>query len=161
MKIWQAIRDRNETVGRPRRRRRGFTLMEASLAATIIGVGFLATLNLIAAGTRSNTEGAEQTTGMNLARAIREGTVSMPFASVRNLDKKTYSPPVNSSGITLGGMTNWQQKITVTAVNPQKLTQDIVDANATACRVKVNVNHNGNKVAEMTWYVFAPAVYPP
>jgi Tfp pilus assembly protein PilV len=146
---------------RPRRRRGGFTLMEASLATAIIGIGFLATLNLLAAGTRANIEGSEQTQGMNLARAIREGTVSMTFNNIRALNNVTYSPPVDSRGVQLSGMPDWQQKITVTAVTPTQLTQDIVDANATACRVKSTVSRNGTKVAEMSWYIFAPTVYPP
>jgi Tfp pilus assembly protein PilV len=147
---------------RPRRLSRGgFTLLEASLATTIIGVGFLAALTLIAAGTRTNAEGAEQTTGMNLARAIREATLPMSFTAIRALDKTTYSPPVDSRGVTINDLKNWQQKITVTAVTPTQLTQDIVDVNGTACRVKVSVRHNGNKVAEMSWYIFAPATYPP
>jgi len=55
-----------------RRARRGFTLIEAALTTVIIGVGVMSMMQLLAAGTASNLGSAELTTGINLAKNIRE-----------------------------------------------------------------------------------------
>ena len=47
---------RNTFGNSPRRRARGFTLLEASLASVIVGVGFLGMLQLLAAGTLTNLD---------------------------------------------------------------------------------------------------------
>jgi type II secretory pathway pseudopilin PulG len=136
--------------------RRGFTLIEATLATIIVGVGCVASLNLIAAGTLSNLEGAEQTTGINLARSIREMTVNQTFATVRGLNGVSYSPPKDGRGSDLTQCPGWQQSIAVQAVNPSKLIQDIVDPNAAALRVTVTTKRNGRIVCNLSWYLFAP-----
>ena len=59
-------------VAQSRRRNRGFTLIEAAMTTVIIGVGFVAMLQLLATGTASNIEGAQTTTGINLAKNVRE-----------------------------------------------------------------------------------------
>lgn len=55
--------------------RRGFTLIEAALAILIVGVGVTALLELLAAGTMSNSAGTELTTAINLANNIHEITI--------------------------------------------------------------------------------------
>src|SRR3712207_2741458 len=59
--------------------RRGFTLIEAAMVTVIIGVGVVGMLELLAAGTLSNTKGTELTTAINLANNVREFTLAMPF----------------------------------------------------------------------------------
>src|SRR5690349_6272577 len=50
-----------------RRREGGFTLVEAALTMVIIGTGVVAMLQLLAAGTMSNSSAAELTTAVQLA----------------------------------------------------------------------------------------------
>ena len=59
--------------------RRGFTLIEAAMVMVIIGVGVLAMLDLLAAGTVSNNDAAETTTAMTLASSIRELSMGFPI----------------------------------------------------------------------------------
>ena len=59
--------------------RRGFTLIEASMVTVIIGVGVVAMLELLAAGSVSNAEGTELTTAINLAENVREIALGMAF----------------------------------------------------------------------------------
>jgi prepilin-type N-terminal cleavage/methylation domain-containing protein len=59
----------------PQAFRRGFTLIESALAILIIGVGVTALLELLAAGTMSNSAGTELTTAINLANNIHEITI--------------------------------------------------------------------------------------
>src|SRR3954469_19643263 len=94
-------------------RRSGFTLLEAALVTTIISFGVLAMLQLLAVGTVSNSDGAEMSTAINLAKGVRELMVGMPIADpqtpthwgsesgetlatyddVDDFDGKSYNPP--------------------------------------------------------------------
>src|SRR5689334_19633228 len=107
-----------ENPGRVMRGRRGFTLIEASMAMVIIGVAVGAMLQLLAAGTQSNLAGNEMTTGINLAKNIREiasglayndptnpnspttkeGSVSQ-YNDIWDLDGCNFSPPLDCSGL--------------------------------------------------------------
>ena len=64
---------------RPAAGRRGFTLIEAAMVTVIIGVGVVAMLQLLAAGTVSNSEGTELTTAINLANNIREMSLGLAY----------------------------------------------------------------------------------
>ena len=66
---------RNSTTFSRSAPRRGFTLIEAALAIVIVGVGVTALLELLAAGTMSNSAGTELTTAINLANNIHEITI--------------------------------------------------------------------------------------
>jgi prepilin-type N-terminal cleavage/methylation domain-containing protein len=133
-------------------RRRGFTLIEASLTTVIVGVGFVAMLQLFAAGTAANVKGTVNTTGINLAKNVREMSLKLKFAQLISLNNKTYSPAVDSRGEALSDFSNWSQSVVVHPVDPDKLTLDISDADPDAVRVTVTVNHNGSKVCDLTWF---------
>src|SRR5690242_21631839 len=97
------------------RRRQGFTLIEAALAMVIIGMGVVALLELLTAGTMSTGAGTELTTAVNLANNIHEMSVYLPFNDPTNgaststketggasnyndiwdLNGDTYSPPID------------------------------------------------------------------
>ena len=69
-------------VGRTRdrsTRRRGFTLIEAAMVTVIIGLGVVGMLELLAAGTVSNSEGTELTTAINLANNVREMSLGLAY----------------------------------------------------------------------------------
>ena len=136
------------------RARRGFTLIEASLTTIIIGVGVLAMMQLLAAGTVNNIQSFETTTGVNVAKAIREVTVQKTMAQVLAMNNTYHEPPWDSRSQPISDLAKWRQTITVQAVNPDKLTTNIVDANPSAVRVTVTVTHNGHPVCDMNWYTF-------
>lgn len=135
-------------------RRSGFTLIEASLTTVIIGVGVVAMMQLLATGTMSNIASFEQTTGVNVSKAIREITVQQTMAQVIAMNGAIHDPPWNSQGQPMNDLTGWKQTIAVQSVNRDKLTQNIVDANPSAVRVTVTVTHNGMYVCDMSWYTF-------
>lgn len=137
-----------------RRPRRGFTLIEAALTTTIIGVGVVAMLQLLAAGTVSNVDGAQQTTGINLARNMREMSLQYTFDQIRGLNNKTYKPAVDSQGHAINEMPDWAQSITVAQVDPKNLTKTTSAGTPTAVRVTVTVLHNVEKISELSWYQF-------
>jgi prepilin-type N-terminal cleavage/methylation domain-containing protein len=61
------------------RARAGFTLLEVGMVLVIIGIGVLSMLQLVAAGTVSNTDAAGITTAMTLASNMREASLGLAY----------------------------------------------------------------------------------
>ena len=143
-------------IARRARRAAGFTLLEAALTTMIVGVGLVATLQLLASGTSANIDGAQTTTGLNLAKGVREMTLNMTFDAVRALDGKTYTPPVDSRGEPINSLSQWTQTVDVQSVDPDQFTTEIVDPSPDAVRVTVTLSQNGENVCSIKWYRFRP-----
>src|SRR6266581_3800902 len=79
--------------------RRGFTLIEAAITTVIIGVGCVAMLQLLASGTMANHDGAELTTGMNLAGNIRECMTGLRYADATT--PTHWGPEAGETGVAL------------------------------------------------------------
>ncbi|MGH7180052.1 MAG: type IV pilus modification PilV family protein [Tepidisphaeraceae bacterium] len=139
-----------------RGRRRGFTLMEAALTTIIVGVGVTGMLQLLAAGTSANIDASEQTTAMNLAKNVREWTLQKTYDQVRAMDGQEYTPPRDSSGSVIGNLTGWKQSLTMTAVDPDRLTRTLIDTSPDVIRITTIVSHDGKSVAQLVWYRFKP-----
>src|SRR5688572_14180125 len=138
-----------------RRARKGFTMMEASMATVIIGVGFVALLELLAAGTGANARSAELTTALNLANNIHEAAVRTEYADVFTLEA-THDPAVDGELATLEGMAGWSQVVDVSYVNPNLLTADVPDEqDEPTARITVTVRRNGTAVYTTSWLVAA------
>lgn len=135
-------------------KRSGFTLLEASLATMIVGVAFTAVLQLLAAGTVANMDSADLTTGVNLARNIRELTLQAKYTDLPTYNSASYNPPHDSRGNSIDALEGWSQVIAVQAVDPARVTTNIVDATPAAIRISVTVNHNNKKVCDLSWYCF-------
>lgn len=137
-------------------RRRGFTLIEASLTTVIVGTGVLAMLEAQQAYHRKNVVATRAGTGQLLANEMRELMHGMPqFEQVRGgaeaivlgpelgeLDPSDFDdlddfliagtdgfhPPINAMGQTLEGedMLRWRQVVTIGGV-----LGSLIDSNAT------------------------------
>ena len=138
-------------------RRRGFTMIEASLTTVIIGVGVAAVMQLLAAGTINNIQSFETTTGVNVAKAFREVTLPHSIAEVIAMNGTSHQPPWDSRSQGMTELTTWKQTIAVQPVSPDNLTLNIVDPNPTAVRVTVSVSHDTHAVCDMSWYTFKAA----
>jgi Tfp pilus assembly protein PilV len=136
--------------------RRAFTLLEAALATMIVGVGLVAMLQLIAAGTSANLDGMETTTAVNLTKDLRELTLKKTFDEVRAMNGQAFHPPVDSRGITVTGFDDWSQNIAVQPVDRDRLTTDVVTTTPNAVRVTVTVTRNGRNRWAVSWYRFKP-----
>jgi hypothetical protein len=112
-------------------------------------------MQLLATGTMSNIASFDQTTGVNVAKAIREVTVQDTLAQVIAMNNTTHDPPWDSRSQPMSQLSGWKQSIVVQSVNRDKLTQNIVDSNPSAVRVTVTVSHNGTYVCDMSWYTFS------
>jgi len=159
---------------RPAAARRGFTLIEAALVTVIVGVGITAMLELLAAGTLSNREGAAATIAVNLARNIREMSLGLAFSDpavpthwgletgetihaaddLDDLDGAVFSPPIDAMRVPLTDLAGWEQRLTVRSADPDRLTLTVPNGSAPAVRVTVEVRHNGRTVYTTGWYVF-------
>jgi hypothetical protein len=159
------------------RSRRGFTLIEAAMVTVIIGVGVVGMLELLAAGTMSNTKGTELTTAINLANNVREITLGMQFVDpelpttwgtqegnvgayddIKDLDGCTFSPPLDVRRQPIASYVNWKQKIRVDTVDPNnvKLALGTKDPREVTARVTVTIEHAGADVYTMSWLAVAP-----
>lgn len=157
--------------------RRGFTLIEAALATVIIGIGVVALLELLAAGTMSNSAGTELTTATSLADNIHEISMVLPFNDPTNgaststketggpanyndvwdLNGDTYSPPLDVTRHPLSGFANWGQQVTVQSVQPDTLTASRPNSvTLPTARVTVVITHHGKNVYTASWIVTAP-----
>ena len=143
----------------------------------IIGMGVVALLELLTAGTMSTGAGTELTTAVNLANNIHEISTYLPFNDVTNggststkeaggpssyndiwdLNGDTYSPPLDVRRQPISGYSNWAQKVTVQSVAPDNLTASRPNTvSLPNARVTVTITHNGKYVYSESWIVSAP-----
>jgi hypothetical protein len=158
-------------------KRTGFTLIEAALVTSIVGIGVLAMLQLLAAGTASNSAGAQMTTALNLAKGIREMSMGLSFTDdvtptnwgpdagetigtyddIDDLDGAVFNPPIDALRLTLTDYASWEQRVIVQSVDPDRITVAVPNGTSPAVRVTVTLMHNGRRVTEISWTTFDPA----
>jgi len=156
---------------RARSGRRGFTLIESALVTTIISVGVLAMLQLLATGTSNNQDSTDLTTATNLARNIRELTLGLSFSDpttpshwgpesgealagfddLDDLDGQSFSPPIDARRQSLANMSAWRQTIAVDTVDPDLLTAAVPKGSAPANRITVTIRHHERVVCTTSW----------
>jgi prepilin-type N-terminal cleavage/methylation domain-containing protein len=137
-----------------RKTRRGFTLIEASLATVIIGVGVVAMLELIAAGTRVNVDNTQRTTATNLAKNVREYALKLTYAQLVALNGSSWTPPIDSRGVAVSDFDDWKQSITVSGADPNQLTRTVSLGSAKTLKLTVTVTHNSEQMSSLSWYAF-------
>ena len=162
------------------RRRPGFTLIEAAITTVIIGVGCVAMLELLAAGTIANKEGTELTTAINLAGNVREAMSGLYYTDptspthwgaetgetspalyddLDDFDGWTSSPgnPIDARRAPLGSdYSTWAQKVKVDSINPANLTATashltLPPEQRPTCRITVTITHNGKTIYTQNW----------
>ncbi len=155
-------------------RRQGFSLIEAAVAIAIIGIGVVALLTAIGAGTRTNEAGRQITQAVFLAQEIREWTRRLPFEDLETPDNPpgadesdpqlfvddlddlmgvTYSPPRDAHGLAIADMTSWSQAITLTWRNAADLTSVVSNGAGDIVHVQVDISYLGQHVLSTGWLV--------
>ena len=162
--------------GRSRPRRGGFTLLEAAAVTMIVGLGAVAMIELLAAGTVSNADATQRTTALNLAGHIREVALGLKFSDpqspatwstreavvelyddIKDLDGQTFRPPLNGRRQPIEEYAGWSQAITVDTVAEGNLTSVLAkDPAAPNARVTVRILRGGHEVYRRSWLVAAP-----
>jgi type II secretory pathway pseudopilin PulG len=152
------------------RRRRGFTLLEATLTTVIIGVGVVASLAMFQACARANAAGANMTSALLLADNAQELLARYPFDDPQtghdhfgpepdepaaafddldDFDGLTFSPPVDGARRPIRELAHYRQLITINPVLPSSLSananESVPDlpksAHTGAVRVRVRILH--------------------
>lgn len=146
------------------------------MVTVIVSVGIAAMLQLLAAGTVTNSEGTELTMAVNLANNVREMSLGMAFYdpqkptvwnsreptvaewdNIMDLDGAVFSPPIDARRQPISGYGSWQQAVEVDSVSKDKVTDKVPDNPAEpAARVTVTVKRNGIPVYTTSWLVVVP-----
>ena len=146
------------------------------MTTVIIGFGVTAMMQLLAAGTVSNVEGAELTTAINLASNVREISLGMEFRDpqtpddwtskegsfadyddLTDLDGETLSPPRDVNRESLSEYASWAQEVTVSSVPEDGLTGIATKApDDPVKRVTVAVTHNEQEIYRTSWFITDP-----
>ena len=147
------------------------------MVTVIIGIGVVGMLELLAAGTMSNTKGTELTTAINLANNVREISLGLQFFDpeqptvwntkeanvglyddVKDLDGCIFSPPLDVRRQPITAYVNWKQKVDVRTVDPNnvKTALGTRDPREVTARVTVTIEHAGADVYTMSWLAVAP-----
>jgi Tfp pilus assembly protein PilV len=159
--------------------RGGFSLVESALAIVIIGIGIVALVASLDAGSRINGAGRNLTRAVFLAQEIREWTLQLPFRDpdpgdannppgpdgsspqvfVDDLDDLydpaglVFSPPRDGQGQVLSDLTGWSQQLTLTWRDPSHLTQTVTPGGSSVIHVTVSVRLQGKEVFTTNWLV--------
>ncbi len=143
---------------RPSRQRRGFTLIEVAIVTVLVGVGIVAVMQLLAAGTVANAESAKLTTAMGLAGNIRERAVRISYNNLfTSFNDRTYSPPIDATGTVLNSFSAWSQVVDVKYVDPNAVTVTVPDTQVEpTAQVTITVRHNNRAVYTTSWLAAAP-----
>jgi type II secretory pathway pseudopilin PulG len=161
------------------RRRTGFTLVEAAITTAIIGLGFVAVMELFTGTTRQNATADHMTSAMMLAGQMEEMLALLPMddpttgsqtsfgpeeASVAQYDDlddfagaagagTTFSPPVDCRLQAIPSLSQYTQRITVTRVLPDALDVTL-NGYTGACRVDISISLVGDSGAPLHRHSF-------
>lgn len=157
------------------RRVRGFTLIEALVATSVIGLGVAAVLVSAGSGTRVNYAGQQLTQATFLAQELREWTLRLPFSDtdswdqnkapgqeaagtfddLDDLDGTLFTPPRDGQGNDIAGMPGWSQSVELTWPDPDDLTATlappILAKDGQIIYVDVTISFRGEQVLRTGW----------
>lgn len=157
---------------------KGFTLIEAAVATVVVGMGIVALVHALGAGTRVNAVGRQMTHAVYLTQAIREWTVTLPFRDQNEADQGnpvgpdsttspeyfvddlddmmnyTFSPPRDGTGAAISAMTGWSQTVNMQWRDPHSLTTAVPDGTSDTICVTTIVSFQGEEVLRSSWFVF-------
>ena len=152
------------------------------MVTVIIGVGVVGMLELLAAGTLSNTKGTELTTAINLANNVREISLGLAFADpqqpdvwntkeatvaqyddIKDLDGESWCPPRDVRKQEIISYNNWRQTIKVETVDPNDVKSDPRprDPKEVTARITVTILRGtdpakSTPIYTMSWLAVAP-----
>lgn len=124
------------------------------MAIVIVGVGVLASAQLLAVGTQANGDAHRLTTALNLAANVRELAQQKTGAQVLAMNGQTYSPARDARNEPIANMSDWQQLVSVARVTQGEIT---LPAGATSTsrllRLTVTVRFRGANLTTESWLV--------
>lgn len=153
--------------------RRGFWLMESTLAIAIIGIGVVAVVGSQQAWHMQAVMSDRLATGMRLAIEIRELTLLLPandpvtgaetwgielgetipndLDDLDDLDDITFSDPIDATTSIIDGMSGWSQQVTVQCVDPFDVQQEVAHGSSEIVRIEVTVLLDEVEITRLSW----------
>jgi type II secretory pathway pseudopilin PulG len=146
----------NPRVSRQRLARRGgFTLIEAAIVTAIVGIGIVAMLELMAAGSMANSDSTDLTTALGLVSNVHEKALGLAYSDLfTNFNDKVWQPPHDSKDNLINELSGWKQTVDIHYVDPDRLTVDVPDTQSPTpptARISVVISHNGQTVYTTSW----------
>ncbi len=147
-------------------RSRGFTLIEASMTTAIIGIAFVAALELFGACTKQNRASAQTTVAMMLGRHVQEAMLSLPFTDpnpisatfgaetgetlatfddVDDFNNQSFNPPIDALRQPIDELAKYTQTVSVTSVNPNQPSAS--GSAGSAVRITVTISYKSTDSA--------------
>jgi type II secretory pathway pseudopilin PulG len=135
----------------------GFTLIEAAIVTAIVGIGIVAMLELMAAGSMANADATDLTTALGLVSNIHERALGLTYSELfTTFNDMSKTPPIDSKSNVISGLPNWTQTVDIHYVDPNRLTVDVPDTQPEpTARISVVISHNGQTVYTTSWIMSA------
>lgn len=152
------------------RRRRGISMVEATLATLFVGVVLTASLSAVSASWMTQSRVADQARAQQIADAMLTEILDRPYEDtlgptpigldgtetlaaratlndVDDYDSFDDSPPTEIDGTPIAGFTGWSREVRVEYIEPNDLNQ-ISATDKGIKKITVTVRHLGGRVAE-------------
>jgi prepilin-type N-terminal cleavage/methylation domain-containing protein len=142
-----------KTVKPLKRTNKGFTLIEALMAAMLIGLAIAALVSSSGAFTMYNAAGLDLSTSEFLIEEIRELTAQATFDQLPTYNQNYQAPngPRDAEGNVMGDFAAYAQNITVENVNAADLTHVETPGSTDFRRVTVTITKGGNAITSTSW----------
>lgn len=156
----------------------GFSLVECSFAVAIVGVAFVAIMQLWGTCTQGNRVASSTTAAMMLASQMQEATNSLPIADpasgistfgpeagetlssfddVDDFNNQTFDPPIDANRSVISGLAGYSQQVQIVPVDPLDLDGNLdgltipTTTYTGAVRVTITVFRDQNEAAQLSW----------
>lgn len=151
---------------------RGFTLIEAAMTTAIIGIAFVAVMELFAACTRQNRYANHNTTAMMLAEHIQEMMLGLPFADPNPLSAvfgaetgeslatyddlddfngRSFNPPIDAQRQIIPELSQYTQTVSVVYANPDQPSAGGTAGKALRVRVVITYQSGSSSPVEQVY----------
>lgn len=134
-------------------KRGGFSLIEALIAAILIGLVIASLVAANIAFTKANAAGTDLSTAEFLIEQIRERSISVNYDDLYGLehfDGVTFSPPINVDGESLNAFAAFSEQITVENISENNFEQ-VVAYDSSFIRITAKVSLNSREINSASW----------
>jgi prepilin-type N-terminal cleavage/methylation domain-containing protein len=136
------------------RKNQGFTLIEALIAAMLIGLAIAALVSSSGAFTMYNAAGLDLSTSEFLIEEIRELTSPVAFTGLMAYNNQNYTTPngpVDAGGNVMPEFAAYSQHVTVQYANPANLAQQPYTTPSAFRRITVTITKGGQTITSTSW----------
>lgn len=130
--------------------KKGFTLIEALLAAMLLGLVVAALAAASGAYTMANGYGVDLSTAEFLIEEVRERTANFDFDTLVAADGQTFNPPKDVTGADMADFGEFSQQLEINYVQSGNFANTVTGP-TDFVRVTVTVTKGGAPVSSTSW----------